>query len=304
MKSVSSILKKTHVSLFAASLLVLCNGTTILQAADDGPKKDPKTGKITYHTIGNPYLPLWEHVPDSEPRVFEDPDNPGHYRIYINGSHDTKVTGYCGNDTRQWSAPAEDLSSWRDDGPVFINQGGNTWDTMYAPDLVEVKTKDGKKTYYLYPNDQSGGRNAIAAKSDRPDGPFKPINLQPNGGRLLPGGVIGFDPAVFIDYITDPKDPDFAAGFRAYAYWGGSSRSSAGELDTSTMYTLRPGTQAINGFVPNRIEAGENPNNFPFFEASSMRKIDNKYVYIYAANSGREYGLGNTSASLRYAYGD
>ena len=24
--------------------------------------------------IGNPYLPLWEHVPDGEPRVFEDPD--------------------------------------------------------------------------------------------------------------------------------------------------------------------------------------------------------------------------------------
>ena len=22
----------------------------------------------------NPYLPLWEHLPDGEPRVFEDPD--------------------------------------------------------------------------------------------------------------------------------------------------------------------------------------------------------------------------------------
>ena len=26
------------------------------------------------------YLPLWEHLPDGEPRVFEDPDNPGQYR--------------------------------------------------------------------------------------------------------------------------------------------------------------------------------------------------------------------------------
>ena len=25
----------------------------------------------------NPYLPLWEHLPDGEPRVFEDPDQPG-----------------------------------------------------------------------------------------------------------------------------------------------------------------------------------------------------------------------------------
>ena len=31
--------------------------------------------------IGNPYLPLWEHVPDGVPRVFEDPDNPGKYRV-------------------------------------------------------------------------------------------------------------------------------------------------------------------------------------------------------------------------------
>ena len=30
----------------------------------------------------NPYLPLWEHLPDGEPRVFEDPDNPGKYRAY------------------------------------------------------------------------------------------------------------------------------------------------------------------------------------------------------------------------------
>ena len=31
----------------------------------------------------NPYLPLWEHLPDGEPRVFEDPDNPGKYRAYM-----------------------------------------------------------------------------------------------------------------------------------------------------------------------------------------------------------------------------
>lgn len=45
----------------------------------------------------NPYLPLWEHVPDGEPRVFEDPDNPGKYRAYIIGSHDTSFKSYCGS---------------------------------------------------------------------------------------------------------------------------------------------------------------------------------------------------------------
>ena len=32
-------------------------------------------------TQGNPFLPLWEHIPDGEPYVFEDPDNPGKYRV-------------------------------------------------------------------------------------------------------------------------------------------------------------------------------------------------------------------------------
>ena len=58
----------------------------------------------------NPYLPLWEHVPDGEPRVFEDPDNPGKLRAYIIGSHDVHYNKYCGNDIRMWSAPVEDLT--------------------------------------------------------------------------------------------------------------------------------------------------------------------------------------------------
>ena len=67
----------------------------------------------------NPYLPLWEHVPDGEPRVFEDPDNPGKLRAYIIGSHDVNYSAYCGPDIRMWSAPVEDLSQWRDEGPIF-----------------------------------------------------------------------------------------------------------------------------------------------------------------------------------------
>ena len=48
----------------------------------------------------NPYLPLWEHLPDGEPRVFEDPDAPGKYRAYIIGSHDLTYTAYCSGDIR------------------------------------------------------------------------------------------------------------------------------------------------------------------------------------------------------------
>ena len=61
----------------------------------------------------NPYLPLWEYIPDGEPYVFDDPDNPGKKRVYVYGSHDTMITGYCGRDITGWSAPVDDLTNWR-----------------------------------------------------------------------------------------------------------------------------------------------------------------------------------------------
>ena len=45
----------------AAAVMVSCAGP-----ADEAPA-----------TVGNPFLPMWEHIPDGEPYVFEDPDNPG-----------------------------------------------------------------------------------------------------------------------------------------------------------------------------------------------------------------------------------
>ena len=76
----------------------------------------------------NPYLPLWEHLPDGEPRVFEDPDHPGKYRAYIIGSHDVTYTAYCGPDIRMWSAPVEDRSQGRDEGPIFTGFVNGQWD--------------------------------------------------------------------------------------------------------------------------------------------------------------------------------
>ena len=67
----------------------------------------------------NPYLPLWEHIPDGEPYVFEDPDRPGEYRVYIYGSHDSLVENYCGREQVVWSASVDDLTNWRYDGIIF-----------------------------------------------------------------------------------------------------------------------------------------------------------------------------------------
>lgn len=67
----------------------------------------------------NPFLPLWEYIPDGEPYVFEDPDNPGKFRVYIYGSHDSRKTEYCGLEQVVWSAPVDSLTNWRYDGVIF-----------------------------------------------------------------------------------------------------------------------------------------------------------------------------------------
>lgn len=315
MTSISLGFTKPRVTLLLGTLATFCASGALAADNPDGYK-----GKQYLHRgAGNPYLPLWEHLPDGEPRVFEDPDNPGKYRAYIIGSHDVRATSYCGPDIRAWSAAVEDLSTWRDEGPIFTYQVGNQWDVMYAPDLVEVKGKDGKKVYYLYPHSRGRNREGMVAKGDRPDGPFTPLNLTPDGTRTVPGSTMGFDPAVYIEYITDRNDPDFETGFRAYGYWG-FQRSLAGQLDQKTMYSIRPGHQVIDRFIPASSRYGvirdpqgtQYPNVYPgqdlgmfnFFEAASIRKIGNKYIWVYSGYSGPDYGVDSSNSTLRYAFGD
>jgi hypothetical protein len=268
----------------------------------------------------NPYLPFWEHVPDGEPRVFEDPDNPGKLRAYIIGSHDVNYSAYCGPDIRMWSAPVEDLTQWRDEGPIFTWFVNGQWDTMYAPDLVVTTDKTtGKKTYWLYPHSRGWRRTPMVCKGDRPNCPFVPVNLTEDGTQCLPGSLIDFDPSVFIENITDKKDPDYNIGYRAYVFYG-FQHSTAVELDQNTMYSKREGTNPIDPFIPavsadgrlldkegseyKALYQGQDPKDFNFFEASSIRQVGNKYVMVFSGYSGKEYGLGNTNSALRYAYGD
>ena len=60
-----------------------------------------------------------------------------------------------------------------------------------------------------------------------------------------------------------------------YGYWG-INRSFAAELDPATMATVKEGTEIISGLIPSHRE----PGDVRFFEASSMRKIKDKYVLI------------------------
>jgi hypothetical protein len=305
-------------------LLLLVTSVSLFSVAGTNTPGNQQTNtqsatKFIHRGAGNPYLPLWEHLPDGEPRVFEDPDNPGKFRAYIIGSHDVRFNSYCGPDIRMWSAPVENLSEWRDEGAIFTYPIEGQWDVMYAPDLVEVKKKNGTKEYYLFPHSRGRNREAMVCKGTRPDGPFKPLNLSEDGTRTLPGSIFGFDPAVYIENITDPKDPDFEIGFRAYGFWG-FQRSNAAQLDQNTLYSLRPGTEIVNFMIPASARYGVirdpqgtvYPNVYPdqdlgtfnFFEASSIRKVGNKFITVFSGYSGPEYGVSSSNSTLRYAVAD
>ena len=267
-----------------------------LMAVSCAQQVETKKSELT--TVGNPYMPLWEHIPDGEPYVFEDPDNPGKQRVYVYGSHDDLITMYCGRNQVVWSAPVEDLSLWRYDGTILVvdkNAKGEpfdsaqTADVLYAPDVTMTTDSTGKKTYWLFPNDQTGYRNGLIAKSDRPDGPFEVCNWNAEDPNKV-DGIYGFDPAVFVDDDG-----------RIYGYWG-FGHSMAAEIDPATMCTVKPGTKVVDGMIGGFQEA---PNEFRFFEASSIRKIKDKYVFIYSRfTKDGEFGLPSTNYTLAYCYSD
>ncbi len=274
--------------LVAGLLLTACGSST--------PTPEKQQGLTT---VGNPYLPLWEHIPDGEPYVFEDPDQPGKLRVYIYGSHDDLIDAYCGRDQVVWSASVDSLNNWRYDGVILVvdkNAKGEpfdsvgTADVLFAPDVTMTTDANGKKTYWLFPNDQTGYRNGLIAKSDRPDGPFEVCNWSKDNATQVTG-IYGFDPAVFVDDDG-----------RIYGYWG-FGHSMAAEIDPATMCTVKPGTKVVDGMIGGYKEP--NGGDFRFFEASSIRKIKDKYVFIYSRFTKEgEFGLPTTNYTLAYCYSD
>ena len=67
------------------------------------------------------------------------------------------------------------------------------------------------------------------------------------------------------------------------------------------MATVKPGTEIVEDMIPGR----EQDNLFRFFEASSIRKIKDKYVFVYSrwTNEG-EFGLPQSNYTLAYCYSD
>ena len=256
----------------------------------------------------NPFLPIHEYIPDTEPHVFGD-------RVYLYGSHD-KEGGetFCMRDYVVYSAPVEDLTNWRYEGTIYRADQDPAYPTdrkyMYAPDVVQGN--DGK--YYLYycmsGRDGKGGYFGpiSVAVSDTPAGKYRYLGYvrYPDGSPML--DYVCFDPGVINDngviriyYGTQfpyEEEPDFAENEAHIVEEMDMFHKCREEILMTTGSVMGPCMVVVEDDMLTVKEApkhiipyhtkGTSFEEHPFFEASSMRKVGEKYYFIYSSWKNHE----------------
>ncbi len=243
----------------------------------------------------NPYLPSYEYVPDGEPHIFGD-------RVYIYGSHDRfGGKSFCLNDYVSWSAPTNDLSDWRYEGVIYERKQdpdgkSGMMRAMYAPDVCQGP--DGK--YYLYYFLGYMGLICVAV-CDEPAGKYKYLGHVKYKDGILLGKKkepLQFDPGVLRDddgrvYLYTGFGPDMASPFMI-----GKKPTREGamvfELE-SDMLTIKGDLRYI-GAPAHKAEKGTGYEGHAFFEASSMRKFNGTYYFIYSSYLGHELCYATSSS--------
>lgn len=233
--------------------------------------------------VFNPYLPSNEYIPDGEPHIFGD-------RVYVYGSHDRfNAPIFCVNDYVAYSAPVHDLSDWRYEGVIYrknqdpMNKLGIR--LLFAPDVA--RGVDGK--YYLYYAFDFLGVMGVAV-SNEPAGPFAFYgHVHDKSGRLWgrrKNDELPFDPGILVDddgkvYLYSgfyTPVPRIASGLTKLKCSGGV----VVELE-SDMVTMKT--------EPKLLFPKEGPGSFPdheFFEASSIRKEGDTYIFVYSSIHNHE----------------
>jgi arabinoxylan arabinofuranohydrolase len=237
----------------------------------------------------NPYLPDGTYIPDGEPHVF-------HNRVYIYGSHDRyKGLRYCPGDYVVWSAPVDDLSAWSNNGVSYRRRGKYNalgLHCLWAPDCCQGT--DG--FFYLYYCFDF--HNAIyVARSAKPDGPFAYYGQVVHQNRVPYGqgkeDIMCFDPGVFVDddgriylYSGFSANSDLEKMLRSRGIKNVSGNGNqVAELEKDMLTVKGEPKMLIPGYMNSR---GTGFEGHEMYEASSMRKINGRYYFIYSSRLSHE----------------
>ncbi|MBO4478078.1 MAG: family 43 glycosylhydrolase [Lachnospiraceae bacterium] len=233
------------------------------------PKKEEPHRPIQVY---NPYMPSNEYVPDGEPHVFGD-------RVYVYGSHD--VWGgetFCLGDYVCYSAPVNNLKDWRLEGTIYrktqdpLNEDGHM--CLYAPDVTQGP--DGR--YYLYYVLDKVSVVSVAV-CDTPAGEYQFYGYvhDTNGVRLgdRPTDEPQFDPGV----LTEGDKTYLYTGF-----CGHGDKSRHGAMATVLGPDMLTIVEEPKFIVPGAMYSeGSGFEGHAFFEAPSIRKVGDKYCFVYSS---------------------
>lgn len=237
--------------------------------------------------ISNPLLPENEFLPDPEVHIFDG-------RIYMYGSHDIyNGRTFCLGDYVCYSADVNDLSSWKYEGIIYkrIQDPNGKRFSLFcglgAPDVA--KGKDDR--YYLYYF--CGGNGLISVAScDKPAGKYEFIGYVKHAdGELLgkkQNDIFQFDPAILIDekiYLYSGFCPKSFPKLLAHGAPFSKHGPIVAELDDD-MVTIK--NIKFLGIPTIFNSEGTSFAGHEFFEASSIRKINNKYYFVYSSINNDE----------------
>jgi arabinoxylan arabinofuranohydrolase len=236
--------------------------------------------------VTNPFLPSYEYIPDGEPYVFGD-------RVYLFGSHD-RFNGktFCMNNYVCWSAPVDDLTDWKYEGVIYnklqdplVHSNSRN---MYAPDVQQGS--DGR--YYLYYFFDFSGVISVAV-SDRPQGKYEFYgHVKYPDGTLLgkkKNDPFMFDPGVLVDddhrvYLYTGFCPKFLT--RVFLFGRGKLDASYVTELEQDMLTVKVKPSRV--VIQNKSDTENNLKGHDFFEAASIRKINDVYYFIYSSEKNHE----------------
>ena len=272
--------------------------------------------------VFNPFLPLNEYIPDGEPHVF------GDRIYLFGSHDTAGGARYCSEgDYVGWSAPLTDLTDWRYEGVIFDSRQdpraeGRAVD-LYAPDVVQGN--DGR--YYLYycaeglsastwstvigvaVCDEPAGRYEYLGTLRNPDGsPFLQY-LTADPGLINDDGVIRMYYGWSLSLVgaaangrggepnheaqSMPREQLIPIETKVFGRSEEELRALPEDLMGANVIELENDMLTVRGrakrIVPGQLNAlGSGFEGHAFYEASSIRKINGVYYFIYSSQESNE----------------